>query len=516
MKLNRFQVIAFFVSVTTLVLAISSCRDEGPESLIPTGRPPAVRPDYVGITIPPNIAPLNFIINEPGQAYRARLHSAKGHPIEISSRSGEIIIPLKRWKDLLAQNTGQTLSIDICVKAKNGTWNQYQRLVNTIAIDKIDSHIVYRSMTPSSYFPKQMRICQRNLERFEETTVLDTESFGKGCAHCHSFIENRPDKMLLGTRSTSFPSATLYAHDGIVEKIGAKFGYTAWHPSGKIVTYSVNDVRQFFHSAQTEIHDVIDFDSAIFYYDVEEAKIKTTPAIADKKRLETYPAWTPDGKYLYFCSAPMPWTDTPKVLPERYREIKYDLMRVSYDVEADRWGPLETVLTATKTGLSILLPRFSPDGRFLLFCMSQYGCFPIYQPSSDLYLMDMQTGTYHKAPISSEFAEGWHSFSSNSRWIAFSSKRQGGVFTRPFLSYIDADGLTSKPFLLPQKSPAFYDTCYHVYTLPELIAGPIIVNNKALTQAILASEQITVDSLTGATPKTDSTKAYTPGQTSVQ
>ena len=119
------------------------------------------------------------------------------------------------------------------VRTGGGKWSQYETITNTIAPEAIDSHLVYRFMMPSSYFPKQMRICQRNLESFEEQTLLDTESFGKGCANCHSFVGNRPDRMLLGIRSTSFPSATVYVHDGRIEKIGAKFGYTAWHPSGK-------------------------------------------------------------------------------------------------------------------------------------------------------------------------------------------------------------------------------------------------------------------------------------------
>ena len=118
-----------------------------------------------------------------------------------------------------------------------------------------------------------------------------------------------------------------------------------------------------------------------------------------------------------------------------------------------QWGHAETVLSAEQTGLSILLPRVSPDGRFLLFCMCRYGCFPVYQPSSDLYMMDLATGRYSRLAINSEYSESWHSWSSNSRWIAFSSKRQGGLFTRTYLSYVDDDGTAYKPFVLPQRDP---------------------------------------------------------------
>ncbi len=492
--------------------SVGSCRKEVPPATDTVPRPPEITPDYAGIVVPPNIAPLNFVIREPGRKYQARIHCVAGEGIEVVSKTGEIMIPANKWRDLLTHNAGQELHIDVCVKTETGTWNQYQTIVNTIAAEPIDPYLVYRYMTPSSYAGKPLRICQRNLESFEEETVLDAKSLGDGCAHCHSFIGNSPGKILLGVRSLSGPSATLYGHEGRVDKIDAKFGYTAWHPSGKIAAYSVNDVRQFFHNVRTEIHDVVDLDSAIFYYDVAEARIKKTPALADKKRLETYPAWTPDGKVLYFCSAPLLWTDVQTVPPARYREVKYDLMRISYEVETDRWGPLETVLRAADTGRSILLPRVSPDGRFLLFCMAEYGCFPIFQPTSDLYLMDLQTGAYRKAPINSEYAEAWHSWSSNSRWIVFSSKREGGVFTRTFISHVDADGQIGKPFVLPQRRASFYDSCYCVYNMPELVAGPMAVDAKALVRAIVDSAPIHVDSVTGATTKTQSAEKNSGGR----
>ncbi|MGE5293322.1 MAG: TolB family protein, partial [Solirubrobacterales bacterium] len=209
------------------------------------------------------------------------------------------------------------------------------------------------------------------------------------------------------------------------------------------------------------------------------------------------------------------WTEKT-MPPARYREVKYDLLRISYDLETDTWGTPETVLSAAQTGMSILLPRVSPDGRFLLFCMGEYGCFPIYQPTSDLYLMDLQTGTYQKATINSEYADAWHSWSSNSRWIAFSSKRDGGLYTRTFISHIDADGRMGKPFVLPQKSPSFYDSCYYVCTMPELITGPMPVDTKKLVRAIEETSPMQVNSVTGATAKAKSTETYKTGQSSVQ
>jgi len=133
--------------------------------------------------------------------------------------------------------------------------------------------------------------------------------------------------------------------------------------------------------------------------------------------------------------------------------------------------------------------------------MSKYGCFPVYQPSSDLYIMDLKTGDYRKLDINSEFSESWHSWSSNSRWIAFSSKKNGGLFTRTYFSHVDEKGNASKSFILPQEDPEFYDSFVETYSVPELITGPVRTDYKALGSIVRSSESIKVDiPFTTATP----------------
>ncbi len=481
---------------------MASCRPQAIEKYDKVDREPNISPDYTGTVIPANVAPLNFQIREEGSAYLVTIRSERGRPISLSSKTGQIRIPVRPWHALLEANRGRDVFFDIYVRDADHQWRRFRPIVNTIAQEDIDGTLVFRLMKPLYSLWKNIGIYQRNLANYDVSVVLHGRSFGGGCLNCHSFVGNDPTTMTISLRSKTYGSDTLMARNGSVERIGTKWGYAAWHPNGQLAVYSINRVTQFFHAGGMEVRDVVDLDSALVCYRIDSPKAASPEPLADKNRLETYPTWSPDGKYLYFCSAPILWKDRSALPPENYDKVKYDLRRVAYDLATDQWGQVETVLSADETNQSILLPRISPDGRFLVFCMCRYGCFPVYQPSSDLYLMDLATRQYRRLAINSEFSESWHSWSSNSRWIAFSSKRQGGLFTRTYLSYVDSEGTVHKPFVLPQRDPAHYDSLVETYSVPELVKGPIPVRKSLLAKAARAKASVTpVIAITGASPK---------------
>jgi len=459
-------------------------------------RLPRIRPDYTETVIPPNIAPLNFLVEEPGTHYRVKIYSTRSKEIKVLSRSPTIVIPPGPWKKLLAANRGEELRWDVYVRKPDGRWSRFNTITTTIAGENIDDYLVYRLIKPAYNYWMDMGIYQRNLTNYDESGVLYDRQFPSSsspCINCHTFLNNRTDRMTLGIRSGDYGSSVLIGQGSVVTKLDTKFGYTSWHPSGRLVVYTLMDVHQFFHSAGVEVRDVVDLDSDLLYYEVGSQTVRTTTGISDPNRLETYPTWSPDGHYLYFCSAPILWSDRNTVPPKGYEKVRYDLRRIRYDTETDTWGEPETVIAADETGLCIMLPRVSPDGRFLLFCMCEYGCFPIYQASSDLYLMDLETGDYRRLEINSDRSESWHSWSSNSRWFAFSSKRRDGLFTRSYLSYFDKTGKAHKPVLLPQKDPTFYDSFLKTYTVPELVMEPVQASSRAFANAVRSSEKTKVE-----------------------
>jgi hypothetical protein len=453
-----------------------------------TNRPPApspaarLFPDYREVVIPPNLAPLNFKIEELGQGYRVRLHAAQGPSIEIRSRGPGIVIPLKPWRALLQANAGSNIFVDISVEDKASVWTQFATITNTVAREPVDGHLVYRLLKPLYNIYVNLGIYQRDLSTYKESVVLHNGSFRHGCVNCHTFLNHQPEPMALHIRSEAGGHPMLLVQSNEVTKVIRTAGYISWHPSGRLIAYSANKLSLFYHTVG-ETRDVYDAESNLGIYRVDQNRIVIPPAIARRDRQETWPSWSPDGRHLYFCSAPV-------LPPERHQEIRYDLMRIPYDLEKDVWGEVETLVSAKETGLSTAQPRVSPDGRFLLFCMFKYGNFPIYQPSSDLYLMTLTNRQFRRLEINSPEADTWHCWSSNGRWIVFSSKRRDGLFARPYFSYCDTEGRFSKPVMLPQEDPAFYDSFIKTYNLPELIQAPVRVKERDLAEAIFNPRKV--------------------------
>ncbi|MBN1516395.1 PD40 domain-containing protein [Candidatus Sumerlaeota bacterium] len=449
------------------------------------GRPAKIRPDYCDVVIPPNIAPLNFFIEESGVKYEVSISSTTGDPIEIHSRKPSIEIPLRRWKKLLAANRGEKLQVDIRVKDEQGYWTQFDTIENTIAEEAIDSYLAYRQISLCLIW-RDMGLYQRNLENYDESVVLHNRSFGYGCINCHTFLNNDPNHMVLQTRSSEYGTPMLLAENGKVSpkhpksaQTSGKVNFAAWHPSGKLIAITDNKYTMMLHTTAPEVRDVFDQACDLDLYRLDTEEVISNSQISRPDRMENFPEWSRDGRYLYFCSA-------PQLPPERYREVRCDLMRIGYDLESGAWGELETVLTADDAGGSINQPRFSPDGRFLLFNVVEYSDFPVDKVNCDLHMLDIETGAHRRLSISSERNDSWHSWSSNSRWIAFSSRRIDGRFSRPFFSYVDAIGEAHKPFVLPQKDPEYYDTLLWVLQVPELIKSPIPVKEKQFTSAIVS------------------------------
>ena len=162
-------------------------------------------------------------------------------------------------------------------------------------------------------------------------------------------------------------------------------------------------------------------------------------------------------------------------MPENYQEVKYSLCSIAFNPETRTFGnQVDTLYNAKQNGKSVSFPRVSPDGKFLVFTLSNYGNFSIWHKDADLYIANLQDGNI--APLeaaNSDNVESYHSWSSNSRWLVFSSRRIDGLYTHPYLIHINAEGKAEKPFILPQKDASFYSSFMQSFNIPEFVKGPI-------------------------------------------
>ena len=298
-----------------------------------------------------------------------------------------------------------------------------------------------------------------------------------------------------------FLSGTLITINEKLEKFDLKTDstistgvYPAWHPSLDLIAYSVNLIHQNFHTKDIEKTEVQDRKSGLILYDIKKNAVRKI--IDSRDDLETFPYWAPDGKSLYFASAHyIPKIDNiAQDLAINYAKLKYDLYKISFNQENLEFGEADTVFKASAIGKSATFPRLSPNGKYLMFTMAEFGNFHIWHKTSDLYLMNMETGeTRDIEEINSNDTESYHSWSSNGSWLVFSSRREDGAYTRFYITYFDGSGNFRKPFVLPQKDPLFYQQFFKSYNIPEFIIKPVDFSPHDFLKAIKKTSKKVAD-----------------------
>jgi Tol biopolymer transport system component len=462
--------------IIILFTALYSCTGKPHGNITEINNLPAIDPDYTGITIPYNIAPLNFKINEAGSAFFARFSAGSITAIEVRSEDGIISIPEKKWKKMLEANKGQKFNIDVYVKDKNGSWSKFKTVSNKIASEPVDPFVTYRLLYPGYESWTAIFIKQRSLESFSERSIIENSLVDENCLNCHSYNNTgKSDNFLFHMRGNM--GGTYFYTGNDFKKINLKAKemkngavYPRWHPSGKFVAFSSNKIVQQFHSALAKKVEVSDLESCLVLYDIDKNEIMNIDLQDKEKNMDTYPEWSSDGKYLYFCRAPK----VGEVF--QYDSVHYNLCRVPFDPLTRKTGALELIYDASALNKSVSFPRISPDGKYLVLTLHNYGCFPIWHKEADLVSIDLLTLRPARMELNSDFTDSYHSWSSNGRWLVFSSKRIDGLTARFYISYIDEKGNSAKPFILPQKDPEFYDRFLKSFNLPEFSTLKVRVN----------------------------------------
>ena len=443
-----------------------SCTSE-PKDVTKVDALPEIYPDYIGVTIPADIAPLNFnCVDEDIDCMDVVVRGSKGGEIHANGEWADFDI--KAWQTLTAQNQDGKITITVCTK-KDGRWTQYKDFDIYVSKDNLDEWgLTYRRIKPGYEVGGDIGIYQRDLRSFDEYAILSETVVPGRCFNCHTANRTNPDRITLQMRGEG--GGTMIQKDGHqtwvetkTDSTKAAGSYSYWHPQGDYVALAVNSVHQSFFTGTGQRIEVYHRFSNVEVLDTRSNELILSPLLQTED-LEIFPAFSHDGKWLYYS------TSKPCRVPAEYEKVKCSLCRIAFDAEKGTFGEsVDTLLNGPVTDHSYVLARPSYDGRWLIYCVSSRGNFPVSQDDADLWLMDLKTGNCRELKeVNSGQCESFHNWSDNSRWFVFSSKREDGMYTKLYLACIDEQGRVSKPFLLPQRHPRqYYRDMMDAYNVPD-------------------------------------------------
>lgn len=453
-----------------LALALLTACTPMPEDPVKVDDLPPIYPDYAFATLPPNIAPLNFLLR--ADSVQATCVMADGEVISLRS-DNTATFDIGEWRDLLSRNVGKSMPVSV-LALRDGRWTEYRAFTWTVSADSIDPYLTYRLIEPDYEVWHNVEIRERCTESFDERPISTYRLTGDKCMNCHAWGGAQADRSMLYVRGEG--GGAIFNDAGRLRKLNLKAPgmvsgsvYFGISPSGRYVAFSTNVIIPAFHSMPGKRLEVFDARSDVYVADLQTREILTTPLLSDSTTFETFPTFAPDGRHIYFCGA------RPA---SRVEDLQYALCRVAFDEATGRIGQsVDTVIGANgplpgKT--SVCHPRVSPDGRRILYTVAHYGTFPIWHPEADLQMLDLATGRIDTlAAVNSPRSDTYHSWGGGGRWFVFASKRDDGLYGKPYFCHVDTGGVASKPFALPQENPRHYDDFLKSYNTPELGRRPV-------------------------------------------
>jgi len=475
------------------MLVMVSCRD-GVKACV-SGELPPIWPDYTFVTVPVNIAPLDFGMADGVESSRMKVALFDRNGTEVLSSTGKTArFPVKKWHKALASSSGGSLRCEVSAKV-DGKWIAYAPFDINVSRDSIDYGLTYRMIPPGYQSFGHMGLYERRLSDFRQRTLVDSRMIESGCVNCHTANRADPDWHSIHVRGKH--SATLMHTNGLDECLntatdstGGFFVYPYWHPSGKYIAYSVNKTRQSFYSSADRTLEVYDENSDVIVYCPESHKILRPSLTNIKDKFETMPAFSADGKTLYFSVA------NAGELPKDAMRMKYSLCSLAFDPETGRFGDhVDTLVSASRTNRTHVSVKPSYDGNFLLVTVADYGTFLIDHPEADLWLYDLRTGEYYPAGgINSGNTESFHNWSTNSRWAVVSSRRDDGLYTRLYIAHFNPETkLFDKAFLLPQRNPgSYYLELPDSYNTPDFTVESVSLSVRNARRLLLSDERTSV------------------------
>ncbi|WP_300729253.1 hypothetical protein [uncultured Bacteroides sp.] len=471
--------LSIILSIVSMLVGCMSCTPS-PENVLQADEPLLIYPDYKDVSIPVNIAPMNFLLRNEGVEALYVIVRAEKDSLEYKTRGNKVKFPMAKWKKLLESARGETLTVEVIARQRKG-WKRFSNFNWQVMPDSIDPYITYRLIEPGYEVWNALQLVERNITNFEERVIADNKLCEERCMNCHIHGNNSGDLSLFHLRGKN--GGTILNRNGELRLLDLKNNrmvsaavYGDIHPGGRYGVFSSNIIIPSFHSYGNRRLEVFDTVSDLAIADFDKNEMLISPLTSDSTVLETFPTFSADGKYVYYCAAP----NLP--VPDSIREVRYSICRIGFDSRKGEWGSkVDTLWNAEEKQASVCLLKASPDGKYLLYTVADYGTFPIWHRETDLQMMDLETGRIDTLKmVNSNRSETYHSWSSNSRWFVFASKRGDGQYGRVYVAYIDKNGEVFKPFVIPQSDPENDDLNLKSYNIPDISATPVPFDAKKI------------------------------------
>ncbi len=453
---------------------------------------------YDGAVFPPEIAPPTFRWDDRfsgAEVWSISLSFASGgEPVTMYSDKTVWSPTRELWETIKVRSIESDAIITISGIKTSLTGKLLARFKpiskNTITIatsaDSVSAPIFYRDVPlPFDFAREKMELIQWRLGDISKPerppVVLENLPV---CGNCHSFT---PDGSVLGMDVDSGGDKGSYAIAPVEENIflsreklitwsdykreenDPTFGLLAQiSPNGKYACAAVKD-RVIFLGRKNLTFSQLFFPikGMLAVYNTVTKDMYALSGADNPDYVQANPSWSPDNKHLIFARTPITEyikNDKTKTAVlnlrqsaivlggEEYLEetkeggtvYAFNLYRIPFN--EGRGGTPEPIPGASNNGMSNYFAKYSPDGKWIVFCKAR--SFMLLQPDSKLYIMPADlSGEPRLMNCNTNRMNSWHSWSPNSRWLVFSSK-VNTAYTELFLTHIDEKGNDSPPVLL--------------------------------------------------------------------
>ena len=228
-------------------------------------------------------------------------------------------------------------------------------------------------------------------------------------------------------------------------------------PDGRYVVSTVKDCSVFVAKDDLAFSQLFfPIKGILVYFDRETREFHPLPGADDPQFVQSNAAWSPDGEHLVYARSPVHQLENAgdrkgvlltredcEEFLEEGKTFLFDLYRIPFN--GGRGGDAEPLEGASCNGMSNYFPKYSPDGKWIVFCKAK--SYMLLQPDSELYIIPAEGGRARRLGCNTWRMNSWHSWSPNGKWLVFSSKAYS-AYTQLFLTHIDEQGRSSVPVLL--------------------------------------------------------------------